>query len=83
MPTKKTGLAAFTGSQEPAARDRAADAANLRTKAKGETVSITIRLSRDQWERAHQLALAEGVSLNRLAIHALSKGFQEKGLPEL
>jgi predicted HicB family RNase H-like nuclease len=83
MPPKKTGLAAFTGSQESAARDRAADSASFRTKAKGETVSITIRLSRDQWERAHQLALAEGVSLNRLAIHALSKVFQEKGLPGL
>ena len=83
MASKKTGLASFTGSQESAARDEDAAPASLRTKAKGDTVSVTIRLRPDQWERVHQLALAEGVSLNRLAIHALSKIFQEKGLPGL
>ena len=83
MPPKKTGLVAFTGSQESPSQRQETVPDTLRTKAKGETVSLTLRLSRDQWERAHQLARAEGVSLNRLALLALSKLFQEKGLPDL
>ena len=79
---KTTGLATFTGSQEAATREKATTA-GLRTKAKGDIVHLTLRLSRDQWERVHQLALSEGMSLNRLAILAISKMFQEKGLPGL
>lgn len=79
---KTTGLAAFTGSQEAAAYEKST-ATELRTKAKGEIVHITLRLTHEQWERAHQLARAEGVSLNQLAIFALSKLFQDKGLPGL
>jgi hypothetical protein len=82
MPPRKTGLATFTDTQASATRSPEA-AEDLRTKAKGEIVHLTLRLSREQWERVHQLGLAEGMSLNRLAIHALSKLFQEKGLPGL
>ena len=64
-------------------RGQRAAAAPERTKAVGEKVALTLRLSHEQWERAHQLALSEGVSLNQLALHALSKLFQERGLPGL
>jgi hypothetical protein len=80
---RQTGLAAFTGSHASDQRDQDAAPEDIRTKAKGDTVSITLRLTPDQWERVHQLARAERVSLNRLAILALSKMFQDKGLPRL
>jgi hypothetical protein len=83
MAAKNTGLATFTGSQGQSKRARDAAPDELRTKAKGDIAHITLRLTRDQWERVHQLATAEGVSLNRLAIHALSRLFEDKGLPGL
>ena len=83
MAARKTGLAAFTGSQNSKTRGQDATSDEIRTKAKGDTVALTLRLTRDQWERVHQLALAEGISINRLALMALSKSFQEKGLPGL
>jgi hypothetical protein len=83
MAGRKTGLAAFTGSQDPKTRGQDATPDEIRTKAKGDTVAVTLRLTREQWERVHQLALAEGVSLTRLTTFALSKVFQEKGLPGL
>jgi hypothetical protein len=46
-------------------------------------IHISLRLTHEQWERVTQLANAEGTSINRLAIHAFSKLFQEKGLPAL
>ena len=77
---KKTGLAAFTDSQISAAHD-SDTLADVRTKAKGEIVRLSLRLTQDQWKRVHDLALNEGVSINQLTVHALSKLFQEKGLP--
>jgi hypothetical protein len=35
---------------------------------------------RSDWERLHQLAVAEGVSLQQLIVHGLSLVFREKGL---
>jgi hypothetical protein len=40
-----------------------------------------VRLRRADWERLHQLAVAEGVSLQQLALTGLSKIFAGKGLP--
>lgn len=83
MPAKRkttTGLAAFTEQQSSPEPTRETD---IRTKAKKEMVAVTLRLSRDQWERVHQLARAEGVSLNQLALHGLSKLLEEKGLASL
>jgi hypothetical protein len=55
----------------------------VRRRGQGETVSLTVRLSHSQWERVHQLAIAEGVSIQHLAVVGLSMIFKEKGLPEL
>lgn len=55
----------------------------VRRRGRGETVALTVRLSRSQWERVHQLAVAEGVSIQHLALVGLSKIFKEKGLPDL
>lgn len=83
MPAKRkkaTGLAAFTKHQTA---PESAHEADIRTKAKKETVAVTLRLTRDQWERVHQLARAEGVSLNQLALHGLSKLLEDRGLASL
>lgn len=55
----------------------------VRRRGRGESVALTVRLSRSQWERVHQLAIAEGVSIQHLAVVGLSKIFKEKGLPDL
>jgi hypothetical protein len=53
----------------------------IRRRGQGETVALTVRLRRADWERLHQLAVAEGVSLQQLALTGLSKIFAGKGLP--
>ncbi len=55
----------------------------VRRRGRGESVALTVRLSRSQWERVHQLAIAEGVSIQHLAVVGLAKIFKEKGLPDL
>lgn len=90
MSAKTTGLAAFTRNKglnqavtegQPAAVPSAS--AGGRRRGQGETVALTVRLTRGDWERLHQLAVSEGVSLQSLALTGLSKIFTEKGLPAL
>ncbi len=84
MTTKPTGLAAFTrsrGVQAPSPDVPAPKAG--RKRAQGETVALTVRVSRAEWARLHQLAVAEGVSLQSLALTGLSKVFAEHGLPPI
>lgn len=89
-----TGLAAFT--RKPAAAPQsvateaptpvaapAADTDRKKGRGTGDTVSMTVRLSRADWERLHQLAVSEGTSIQRLAVDGFSKVFAEKGLPGL
>jgi len=54
-----------------------------RDRGKGNLVALTVRLSRADWERVHQLAIAEGISIQKLAVRGLSKVFAEKGLPAM
>ncbi|MHB1765843.1 MAG: hypothetical protein ACYDBP_14150 [Leptospirales bacterium] len=87
--SKTTGLAAFT--RKGAVVDQAGkggdDASPLpareRGRGKGDVVALTVRLTRAEWERVHQLAVSEGVSIQALAVEGLSKVFVEKGLPKL
>lgn len=92
--SKSTGLAAFTRKgaatvqqpAAPAATEKLGDAqaANRsRGRGKGEVVALTVRLPRAEWERVHQLAVAEGISIQALAVEGISKVFNEKGLPAL
>lgn len=92
---KTTGLAAFTRkdvvSATSDAHARVSDdgeiqkkvAAKGRKRGKGETVALTVRLPRAEWERVHQLAVSEGASIQSLAIEGLSLVFSRKGLPEI
>jgi len=89
--TKPTGLAAFTKKSEPPAAAPAPPAIpgqprgpkKPRRRAQGETVALTVRVPRAEWARLHQLAVAEGVSLQALALDGLSRVFEEHGLPPI
>ena len=85
MAGKKTGLAQFTKQSSQNEPKSEAQEAKPREKqrGKGDVVALTVRLSRDDWQRVHQLALSEGVSIQRLAVDGLSKLFEEKGLKKL
>lgn len=50
-----------------------------RRRGEGDTVALTVRLPRAEWERVHQLAVAEGVSIQALAVAGLSRVFTDKG----
>jgi len=89
-----TGLARFAAPSKVAAATPAsstssgAEAAPVatvseRTRGRGETVNLTVRLSRGDWERVSQLAVSEGTSIQKLAVNGLSRIFLEKGLPGL
>lgn len=94
--SKVTGLASFTkrGQQsvpvepqttvaaEPPVSTAAATAKpHARARAQKAVVAMSFRISRQDWERVHQLAITEGVSINTLTLRGLSKLFEERGLP--
>jgi hypothetical protein len=83
--SKATGLAAFTRKGGIAAQETTTETIPVRRRGrgKGDVVALTVRLPRAEWERVHQLAVAEGVSIQSLAVEGLSKVFVEKGLPSL
>jgi hypothetical protein len=80
----KTALASFAGAQTAQPNSGMSGVGEPeRQRGKHNVVGLNIRFTRDQWERVHQLALAEGVSIQRLVIRGLSQVFREKGLPTL
>ena len=88
MKSKSTGLAAFTKQGKQADLldnniDPQLTDTKPRQRGKGDVVALTVRLSRDDWQRVHQLALSEGISIQKLAVEGLSKLFKEKGLKDL
>jgi len=88
MSAKSTGLAAFTrrGSAQSSVamteQETTSDGAE-RQRAKKDVVALTVRLQRAEWERLHQLAVSEGLSIQSLAVRGLNRVFTEKGLPKL
>lgn len=87
MSAKPTGLSAFTRTAPAAAQAETEQAASsgkkTRRRAQHETVALTVRISREDWKRLHHLAIAEGSSLQSLALDGLSKVFAEHGLPPI
>jgi hypothetical protein len=84
MGQKPTGLAAFTQKHAPAHSETEVKPKDQpRKRGRGHTVALTVRLSRADWERLHQLAVSEGTSIQHLAVTGLSKVFASKGLPGL
>lgn len=86
MSAKITGLAAFTkrGLVQPEISATGEhDSGTGRQRAKKEVVALTVRLQRSEWERLHQLAVSEGMSIQSLAVRGLNRVFTDKGLPKL
>src|SRR5271170_5886823 len=71
---------AATGIQTPA-RARGQGATAGRRRGQGATVALSVRLARADWERLHQLAVSEGVSLQEIIVRGLTEVFTSKGLP--
>lgn len=82
-----TGLAAFAVRQNTSAPLATVEglpvAGGDRRRGKRAMVSLTVRVSREQWERLHELGLHQGRSINQLAIDGFSRLFIEKGLKPL
>lgn len=74
---KTTGLSAFTARQQ---EPDTTSPPKRRKRGQGEYVSITVRLTRAQWERLTQFAMSEGDSLQGLALRGFSSLLKEKGL---
>ena len=55
----------------------------IRERGKKDTVALTVRLPRAEWERLHRLAVSEGVSIQTLAVRGLNLVYREKGLPAI
>ncbi len=87
MSAKVTGLAAFTKrnsmSAEAVTNQNSSSDSSERKRAKKDIVALTVRLQRAEWERLHQLAVSEGVSIQSLAVRGLNRIFTDKGLPKL
>ena len=79
---KRPDLTGFFGNKDMTGGGEPSPAA-ARTKGTGKYYHVTLRLTQDQWERAHQLARSEGMPLAQMAIRGLSKILEEKGLPKL
>src|SRR5271155_2374790 len=74
-----TGTPAPRRAPASSARARGQGLPEARRRGQGATVALSVRLARDDWERLHQLAVAEGVSLQALIMRGLSQVFTSKG----
>jgi hypothetical protein len=93
--SKITGLASFTKRGQQSSTAESATATDTpvlaapavvtqphaRARAQKAIVAMSFRITRPDWERVHQLAITEGVSINTLTLRGLSKLFEERGLP--
>jgi hypothetical protein len=89
---KKTGLAAFTrpkvAEQSSGAADEALHLAievpaPRRKRGGGETVALTVKVRRSDWQRLRQLADAEGTTIQAMAEAGLSAVLAQHGLPPI
>lgn len=95
MATKKaTGLAAFTRPKvsadsaavagiEPADRPSVEVPAPRRKRGGGETVALTVKVRRSDWQRLRQLADAEGTTIQAMAEAGFSAVLAQHGLPPI
>ena len=93
MAKKATGLAAFT---RPKAGAEATSLAAIeddrpaveiptprRKRGGGETVALTVKVRRSDWQRLRQLADAEGTTIQAMAEVGLSAVLAQHGLPPI
>ena len=93
MAKKATGLAAFT---RPKAGAEVTSLAAIeddrpaveiptprRKRGGGETVALTVKVRRSDWQRLRQLADAEGMTIQAMAEAGLSAVLAQHGLPPI
>jgi hypothetical protein len=76
---KGTGLSAFN--KRPAEVEPATT--NGKSRGAGDSVAITVRLSKANWIRLRNVVMDEGVSLQELAVRGFNRELKAKGLPPL
>lgn len=62
---------------------RQAKATAGKSKGEGDTVALTVRVSKEGWKRLAHLAVDEESSIQALTIKALNRLLKSKGLEEL
>lgn len=62
---------------------KATKKATKKAKSDGDTVALTVRVSRDASKRLGHLAVDEEKSIQALAIEGFNKVLKSRGLPEL
>ncbi|NKB84778.1 hypothetical protein HED51_23625 [Ochrobactrum grignonense] len=92
MAKKATGLAAFTRrgpARKPPALQRSRTTARpwksrrRGERGRGETVALTVKVRRSDWQRLRQLADAEGTTIQAMAEAGLSAVLAQHGLPPI
>lgn len=93
MAKKTTGLAAFTrpktaadsalGAADELARPIVGIQAPRRKRGGGETVALTVKVRRQDWQRLRQLADAEGTTIQAMAEAGFSAVLAQHGLPPI
>lgn len=93
MAKKSTGLAAFTRPKVAAENAERAPAelarpgieipAPRRKRGGGETVALTVKVRRSDWQRLRQLADAEGTTIQAMAEAGFSAVLAQHGLPPI
>lgn len=93
MAKKATGLAAFTrpkavtentlGVSDELARPSVEMPAPRRKRGGGETVALTVKVRRSDWQRLRQLADAEGTTIQAMAEVGFSAVLAQHGLPPI
>jgi len=79
---KKSGLAAFSGKAAAAIAQPAQNEERMR-RGQGDTVAITVRLSKPNWKTLRNFAMDEGETLQTLAIQGFNRVLTDKGLRPL
>lgn len=89
MSKKPTGLAAFTHPkliESPVSHDTTLQSDGISPRKKrggGQTVALTVKVRRTDWQRLRQLADAEGTTIQAMAEVGLSAVMTQHGLPPL
>lgn len=93
MAKKATGLAAFTRPKQgtdttPGAADELTQPSveiptPRRKRGGGETVALTVKVRRPDWQRLRQLADAEGTTIQAMAEAGFSAVLAQYGLPPI
>lgn len=93
MVKRATGLAAFTrpktvaetasGAADELERTSVEVPAQRRKRGGGETVALTVKVRRSDWQRLRQLADAEGTTIQAMAEAGFSAVLAQHGLPPI